>query len=236
MFAKVSALITAAVILLGVSWAYAIVVDGVNDFPPAALIDADGGDTEYAEIDIGDVYVAYDSDALYIGYEHDHSAWGGVQIGIAIMFPTVPGGATDPWGRQIAFIGACLPHYIAYKNIDSDWDEWHEWDGLAWATQANILNWVVGTPFDEIELPYDLLGIDCTIFSQVFIEIWITQDSPTKGPLDLSYNDDLQLSTPGGTIWDIEVPVEISCYHCIELFGPSATENMAWGGIKRLYR
>jgi hypothetical protein len=235
MFAKVSTLIL-ALTLVCVGWAYAIVVDGVNDFPPEALIDPDGGDTEHAPIDIGDVYVTYDGDAIYLGYGHDHDGWTGVQIGIAVMFPAIPGGTTDPWGHQIGFQGACLPKFIAYKNIDSDWDEWCVWNGTDWDRTPNILNWVVGTPFDEIALPYDLLGIDCAVFSQVFVEIWITQDGGTKGPLDLSYNDDLQLSTPGGTIWDIETPVLISCYHCIELYEPSANEPTSWGGIKRLYR
>ena len=64
----------------------------------------------------------------------------------------------------------------------------------------------------------------------------MTQAGSTKGPLDLSYNDDLQLSTPSGTIWDIDEPVIIACYHSIELFGPSATEETTWGKIKQLYR
>lgn len=236
MFAKVSVLIVALAVLLGFGWAYAIVIDGVNDFDPGDLIDADAGDTEHAPIDIGDVYVAYDADGIYIGYGHDHDGWTGVQIGIAVMFPTEPGGTSDPWGHQIGFHGTCYPQFIAYKNIDTDWDEWCVWNGTDWDRTAGILNWVVSTAFDEIELSYDLLGVDCTIFSQVFIEIWITQDGSTKGPLDLSYNDDLQLSTPEGTTWDIETPVMISCYHCIELFEPSANEHTTWGGIKNLYR
>jgi hypothetical protein len=110
------------------------------------------------------------------------------------------------------------------------------WNGTDWDRTPGILNWVTTTAFDEIELPYTLLGIDCTLFSQVFFEIWVTQDGATKGPLDLSYNDDLQLSTPGGTTWDIVDPVLISCYHCLELYEPSDTEISTWGGIKELYR
>jgi hypothetical protein len=236
MFAKASVLIVALTILLGVGWTYAIVVDGVNDFDPGDLIDADAGDTEHAPIDIGDVYVTYDADGIYIGYGHDHDGWTDVQIGIAVMFPMQPGGTFDPWGHQIGFHGTCYPQFIAYKNIDSDSDEWCVWNGTDWDTTANVLNWIVSTAFDEIELSYDLLGVDCTIFSQVFTEIWITQEGGTKGPLDFSYNDDLQLSTPDSTTWDIDTPVMISCYHCIELFEPSANEHTTWGGIKRLYR
>lgn len=236
MFARVSVLIVAITVLC-VGWAHAIVVDGVNDFAPADLIDPDGGDTEHAPIDIGDVYVAHDADAIYIGYGHDQDGWTGVQVGIAVMFPTVVGGDTDPWGHMIGFNGACLPYYIAYMNIDSEWNEWCEWNGAGWTHNPNILNWVVNTPFDEIALPYELLGVDCTAdLTQVFFEIWITQEGGTKGPLDLSYNDDLQLSTPLGTVWDVDAPVMISCYHCIELYGPSATENSTWGSIKNLYK
>jgi hypothetical protein len=235
MFAKALAL-TGLITVLSIGWAYAIVVDGVNDFGAGDLIDADGGDTEFAELDIGDVYVAYDEASLYIGYGHDPGTWTGVQIGIAIMFPLTAGGTTDPWGHAIAFHGTCYPMYIAYVNLDSDWNEWCAWNGSDWDRTANILNWVTSTPFDEIELPYDLLGIDCSLFSQVFVEIWVTQDGATKGPLDLSYNDDLQLSTPDGTTWDVEEPVLISCYHCIELYEPSATEPSTWGAVKGLYR
>ena len=234
MFVKVSILVLALTVVC-FGGAHAIVIDGVNDFLPADLIDADGGDTEHAPIDIGDVYVAHDATGIYIGYGHDQDGWTGVQVGIAVMFPALVGGTTDPWGHQIGFHGTCYPYFIAYKNIDSDWDEWCEWNGVGWTQTPNILDWIVSTPFDEIALPYDLLGVDCEVFSQVFIEIWITQEGASKGPLDLSYNDDLQLSTPSGTAWEIDEPVMISCYHCIELFGPSATESSTWGGIKRLY-
>ena len=235
MVAKVLGL-ASLITVLCIGWAYAIVVDGVNDFAPADLIDPDGADTEHAALDIGDVYATWDDTAIYLGYGHDPDGWTGVQVGIAIMFPLTTGGTTDPWGHAIGFTGACYPMFIAYVNLDSEWNEWCEWNGVGWDQTPNILNWVVNTPFDEIELPYDLLGIDCGLFSQVFVEIWVTQDGGTKGPFDLSYNDDLQLSTVGGTTWDITEPVLISCYHCLELYEPSATDASTWGGIKRLYR
>lgn len=238
MLAKVSLFALLAVLVLGTAGAWAIIVDGYNDFPSSALIDADGGDTEFPEIDMLDVYVLADHTGIYIGYGHDHGFWTQVQIGIAIMLPNIPGGSFDPWAHQIGFEGVCKPCYIAYVNIDSNWNEWCIWNvgSQNWDRQANILNWVVNTNFDEIGLPYDLLGIDCTQFSQVFIELWVTQEGHTKGPLDLSYNDSLQLSTTSGTIWDINEPVMISCYHCIELHGPTASEASTWGGIKALYR
>lgn len=201
-----------------------MVVDGVNDFPGFALIDADGGDTEFAPLDLGDIYVTYDGAGLYVGYQHDHDSWGGVQIGMAFVTDH-SGGSPDPWGHQIAFAGVCLPHYVAYINIDSDWSEWCEWNHgtSAWDRTPGVLNWVVGTPFDEIFIPWTMLGIDCTILTSMGLEIRVTQDSPTKGPLDLGLTDALQLSTPSGTTWDITTPVVLSCYYCIVLNAPSAT-------------
>lgn len=221
---------------LGIGVASAITIDGVNDFPPASLIDPDGGDTEFVPIDFGDIYIYYDVTGIYVGYYHDQDGWTGVQIGIAFVTDATGGGTTDPWGHQIGFTGLCLPDYIAYINIDSEWDEWCVWNGSDWDRTAGLLDWSVATEFDEVAVPYTMLGVDCTEFSQVFIELWVTQEGGTKGPLDLSYNDDLQLSTPGGTTWDIDTPVVISCYHCIELYGPSATETSTWGNIKALYR
>jgi hypothetical protein len=220
----------------GVGVASAITIDGVNDFPPASLIDPDGGDTEFAEIDFGDIYIHYDAAGLYVGYYHDQGIWTGVQIGISFVTIATGGGTTDPWSHQIGFTGMCLPDFIAYINLDSEWNEWCVWNGSDWDRTPGLLSWSVATDFDEVAIPYTMLGVDCAEFSQVFIELWVTQDGTTKGPLDLSYNDDLQLSNTGGTTWDTDTPVIISCYHCIELYGPSATEMSTWGDIKALYR
>jgi hypothetical protein len=231
------ALMAVLAVLFMASWASAVVVDGVNDFPPMALIDADGGDTEYAPLDLGDIYVTYDGAGLYIGYGHDHDGWTGVQIGIAFV-TNHSGGATDPWAHKIAFAGVCLPRHIAYVDIDGNWNEWCTWnDGLAdWDRIPNILNWVVNTPFDEIFVSWEMLGIDCTILTSMGMEIWVTQNGGTKGPLDLGFNDNLQLSTTDGTTWDIDTPVVIACYYCIILDAPSATEATSWGNIKALYK
>ncbi|MFH1220965.1 MAG: hypothetical protein V1694_11000 [Candidatus Eisenbacteria bacterium] len=237
MFAKVSAVSVGLLVLLMATWAWAIVIDGVNDFPPSSLIDPDGGDTEFAPIDLGNVYVTYDATALYIGYQHDHDGWGGIQIGIAIVVDH-DGGSPDPWGHQIVFAGTCKPHYVAYVNLDSNWNEWCVWNHTTstWDRTGNGLNWVVTTPFDEIMIPFSMIGIDCREYNSLGVELWVTQDSPTKGPLDLSLNDNLQLSTPGGTIWDIQTPVIIACYHCIVIGAPSGTESTTWGNIKALYQ
>jgi hypothetical protein len=234
MFAKVW--LAGLMVLLMAGLALAITIDGVNDFPPSSLIDADGGDTEFAPLDLGDIYVTYDNTNLYIGYAHDHDGWGTVQVGMAFVTDH-SGGSTDPWGRMISFGGMCLPHYVAYINLDSGWNEWCAWnDGGWWDRTANVLSWSYSTGFDEIAIPFAMLGIDCRIFSNMGFEMWVTQDSPTKGPLDLSINDGLQLSKPSGTTWDITTPVLIACYHCIILDAPSATDITTWGNIKALYR
>ena len=235
MTAKAFTLVVAFV-FAGVGLASAITIDGVNDFPPASLIDTDGGDTEFTPIDFGDIYIHYDAAGMYVGYYHDEDGWTGVQVGIAFVTTSTGGGTTDPWAHQIGFQGMCLPDYIAYLNIDSDWNEWCVWNGSDWDRTAGLLAWCDSTEFDEVAIPYTMMGVDCAEYSQIFIELWITQDGTTKGPLDLSYNDDLQLSTPGGTTWDTDTPVMISCYHCIDLYGPSASEATTWGNIKALYR
>jgi len=221
--------------MTGAAWA--IVVDGVNDFPAFARIDADGGDTEFAPLDIGDVYVSVESNGLYIGYGHDQDGWTGVQVGMAFV-TTHSGGTIDPWGHMIAFGGVCLPEYVAYVNLDSNWNEWCSWNGgtMAWDRTPNVLNWVTNTAFDEFFVSWEMLGIDCRVVTSMGFEMWITQDSPTKGPLDLSINDAQQLSKPSGTTWDITTPVLIACYHCIILNAPSGVEASTWGDIKALYR
>lgn len=48
-----------SMVVAAAGWAFAttpqtIVIDGVNDFLPANLVDADGGDTQFPNIDLGD--------------------------------------------------------------------------------------------------------------------------------------------------------------------------------------
>jgi hypothetical protein len=238
--AKVIAFFAATALVLGFAGTgAAVVVDGVNDFPPVALIDADGGDTEFAPIDFGDIYVTNDANNLYIGYDHDHDGWGQVQVGIAIS--TVAGGGTsDPWDRRIDFVGDCLPDFVAYRNIDSDYDDLVTWNGAGWDYGLHPLNWVTSTTFDELEIPLSEIGVECHGFVQICLELWITQDNCNKGPLDLSLNDALQLSTLGGTIWELPCDgsqdVQLANFHIITLDCPTAIDESTWGNVKVLWR
>lgn len=241
--AKVIRLLGAMALVLGfAATVSAVVVDGVNDFAPASQIDTDGGDTEFAPIDLGNIYVTNDATNLYIGYDHDHDGWGGVQVGIALGTIDGQGATADPWDRRIDFAGQCLPDFVAYKNIDSDYDDLVTWDAgaMGWIYGANDLNWVIGTTFDELEIPLALIGAACPGFHQVFIELWVTQDACNKGPLDLSYADELQLSTPGGTTWELPCDgsqdVVLSCYHCYVVQCPSDVDESTWTGVKNLWR
>lgn len=183
-----------------------IVLDGVNDFDAANLLDADGGDTEFAPIDLGDCYVTNDANKLYFGFAQDQDGWTDIQLGIAIDVGTVAGGASDPWGRMIDWsLSGNLPDYIMYVNIDNGWEDlrvWNEgtlnWDSAMAGTDA--LGWVTGTGFKELGVLLSSLGLAAP--DDINVEFWITQGSANKGPLDAAYNDGSQLSTPGGTIWE----------------------------------
>ena len=61
-----------------------IVVDGTNDFNPANLLDADGGDTQFTELDQGSIYLTNDTNFLYFGFDYNHGTWCDINLGLAI--------------------------------------------------------------------------------------------------------------------------------------------------------
>ncbi len=213
-------LLPLALALLVPAWLLAqvpqtISLDGVNDFDPANLVDADGGDTEYAPIDLGDIYVTNDAVNLYIGFDHDQDGWGSVQLGIAIDVNTPDGGVNDPWGRQLEWsLAANKPDFMFYVNLDNNWQAGYYWDGAAWQeiTPAGpgSLGWQTGTAFKELGILLATLGVSPG--DPLNVELWTTQDSPTKGPLDAAANDGSQLSVPGTTIWDVDSPIPMLDY------------------------
>lgn len=206
-----------AALLVGVGVASAqtpqtVVVDGVNDFLPQNLLDADGGDTQFTPIDLGDVYLTNDAVNLFLGMAHDKDGWGQVQIGVAIDVNTAAGGEVDPWGRQLEWsLAAYKPDFIYYVNLDNNWQAGYQWNGTAWAGLASgtgALGWNTGTAFHELSLMLGTLGVAAG--STIHIEAWVTQDGATKGPLDALAGDGSQLSTPGFTLWDTAVPIPMT--------------------------
>lgn len=214
------ALLALAVITLAAqgAWAQApqtIAIDGVNDFLPGNLIDADGADTQYPEIDLGDVYVTNDAVNLYLGMTHDQGGWGTVQLGVAIDVDTPAGGTSDPWGRALEWsLATNKPDFMFYLNLDNNWQAGYGWDGAAWAALGTAgpgaLGWTTSTGFRELSIMLGTLGVSAG--STVNVEIWVTQDGGTKGPLDAMANDASQLSTPGFTLWDTTAPIPMTDY------------------------
>ncbi len=191
-----------------------ITIDGENDFAPVNLIDADGGDTQYTEVDLGNVYLTNDANDLYLGYEHDQGGWGTVQLGVAIDVGTTLGGISDPWSRQLEWSGAPnKPDFYFYINLDSDWQASYEWNpGPGTWDQITAgpgdLGVPTGTGFREYAISLALLGV--SVGDAINVEVWVTQDGATKGPLDAAANDAVQLSTPDGTTFDVDEPVPMT--------------------------
>ncbi|MFO7653491.1 MAG: choice-of-anchor X domain-containing protein [Candidatus Krumholzibacteriia bacterium] len=192
-----------------------IVIDGVNDFLPGNLLDADGGDTQFPNIDIGNVYVTNDAVNLFIGFEHELGGWGQVQLGVAIDVFTAAGGTADPWGRAIEWSTAAYkPDFMFYVNLDNNWQAAYRWTGTEWAgvgtAGIGALGWTTSTGFDELAVLLSTLGVSAG--SPLNIEAWVTQDADTKGPLDAVAGDASQLSTVDFTLWDTPSPIPLSEY------------------------
>ncbi|MEN8006606.1 MAG: choice-of-anchor X domain-containing protein [Candidatus Krumholzibacteriota bacterium] len=209
-----------AVLVLGTGLAVAqtaqtIVIDGVNDFLPGNLVDADGLDTQFTEIDLGDIYITNDAVNFYLGFQTGPGSFGTNQLGFAIDVGTAAGGSVDPWGRAIEWSTAAnKPDFMFYVNLDNNWQASYQWDGAVWqpvASGPGSLGWATGTEFRELAVMLGSLGVSPG--SIVNWELWFTQDSPTKGPLDCAANDGLQLSVPGFTLWDTATPIPLTDYH-----------------------
>ncbi|RKZ08789.1 hypothetical protein DRQ05_00885 [bacterium] len=190
-----------------------ITVDGVNDFLPSNLLDLDGGDTEFAPIDLDTIFITNDANKLYVGFYYDKDSWTNNQLGIMFAVGGPSGGTTDAWGHAIAWNTAPYkPDYQAYCNMDNSWQELRKWNpaGSSWDIiyqGSSSLGWVNNTGFEEVGFNLNDLGV--TAGDTVYIEIISSQDGSTKGPLDCMANDDKQVSTPSGTTWDLSTPAEL---------------------------
>ncbi|MEZ4386882.1 MAG: choice-of-anchor X domain-containing protein [Candidatus Krumholzibacteriia bacterium] len=204
-----------------------ITIDGINDFDPGNLVDADGGDTEFAEIDLGNIYLTNDANNLYLGYDHSQGGWGTVQLGVAIDVNTTFGGTTDPWSRKLEWSGAATkPDFIYYINLDSNWQASYRWNpgpGTWTGVVAGpgALGVPTATAFREYAFSLASLGVEAG--DLVHVEVWVTQDGSTKGPLDAAANDAVQLSTPDGTTYDVTVPVPMTVFHSFTILDASDT-------------
>lgn len=210
-------LLAAALLMVAVAagWSWAttpqtIVVDGVNDFLPGNLVDADGGDTQYPNIDLGDAYATNDAVSLFLGLTHNQAGWSGVQLGVAIDVNTAAGGTADPWGRKLEWsLAAYKPDFMFYVNLSNNWQAGYQWNGSAWVgigtAGPGALGWNTSTGFRELPILLGTLGV--TAGSTLRWESWVTQDGSTKGPLDAMINDGSQLSTPTSTLWETAAAV-----------------------------
>ena len=208
------------VLVAGPAWAFVpqtIVIDGTNDFDSGNLLDADGGDTQFTELDQGNIYLTNDSNFLYFGFDYDHGTWTDINLGIAIDTNSAAGGTSDPFGRAIAWNTVPKkPDFIVYDVIPTsantyNYEVLYQWNGSAWSTVqdgSDGLGIADGT-FTEGKLALSTLGLAAG--DTLHIEFWVTQEGSTKGPLDAACSDAVQLSTPSGTVWDTTSAVEMSC-------------------------
>lgn len=197
-----------------------IVLDGTNDFNPANLIDADGGDTQYTSLDLGDIYVTNDNSFLYFGFEYDRDGWCDINLGIAIDVNGTPaGGIADAFGRKIAWNTiANKPDFYLYDVVPTqcssyNYEVLYSWNGAAWTTVLDGPDGlgIVDGLFTEGKISLASLGVSAG--DVLNIEFWVTQEGSTKGPLDASCSDAVQLSTPGGTTFDTPTAIEMTCYN-----------------------
>lgn len=206
------------IVLASAGWSWAttpqtIVVDGVNDFLPANLVDADAADTQFPNIDLNGVYATNDAVKLYLGMSEDPAGWSGVQIGIAIDVNTAAGGTTDPWGRKLEWsLVPNKPDFMFYVNLSNNWQAGYQWNGTTWVGIGTAgpggLGWSNATSFRELPILLSTLGVAAG--ATLHLEAWITQDGGTKGPLDALASDGSQLSTPSFTLWDTSTAIPMT--------------------------
>jgi hypothetical protein len=79
----------------------------------------------------------------------------------------------------------------------------------------NALGWVTGTDFKELGILLNTLGVGPG--NIINIEMWLTQEGETKGPLDLVFDDFSQLSTPEFTLWDTDFPIPLTVLEPYEI-------------------
>jgi hypothetical protein len=212
--------------------AQTIVVDGVNDFDPANLLDDDRGDTQpgctpvVLPLDLGRVYMTNDANYLYVGIEFAQTCYCNMNLGMAFdVGSTATGGTTDPFSRKIGWANVPFkPDYVIYDVTPTSCNTFNyeviykdslaAWQNIstrvnpAWGSGANGLGIVDSLNFKEFKIPLGVIGAGTG--TPMHVEFWVTQEGTTKGPLDALASDNVQMSHPGSTTFDTSAVVQMT--------------------------
>lgn len=211
-----------------------IVIDGVNDFDASNLLSDDRNDTQTfcspsaLPLDLGRVYITNDASFLYIGIEFSRTCFCDMNLGLSIDTGSAAGGTSDPFGRAIGWANLpTKPDFYLYDVTPTNCNtfnyevlyKWNTgtlvWDNIStqvnpgWGTGSNGLGIGDGNDFKEIKLPLSVLGLSTG--SPVNLEVWVTQEGTTKGPLDALCSDNVQMSRVGTTTFDTAAVVQMTC-------------------------
>jgi hypothetical protein len=212
-----------------------ITVDGVNDFDPSNMVDNDTGDTQTGctpaalPMDLGKVFMTNDNSFLYIGIEFAKTCYCDMNLGLSLdVGNTVGGGPTDPFGRKIGWnVVTNKPDFVVYDVTPTTCNtfnyevlyKWNSgtsvWDNIstqvnpAYGGGSNGLGIVDSVTFKEMKIPLSVLGASAG--NAINLEVWVTQEGATKGPLDAMCSDNVQMSRAIGTTYDTTAVVDMTC-------------------------
>ena len=227
-----------------------ITVDGVNDFDPSNLLKDDRNDTQpncspqALPLDLGRVYVTNDANYLYLGIEFAQTCFCNMNLGMAFDVGNTPnGGTSDPFGRDIGWTAETYrPDFMIYDVTPTSCNTFnyevlykdttvaavHSWQNIStrlnplWGSGANGLGIVDSLNFKELKIPLTLLGL--TAGTPLNIEMWVTQEGSTKGPLDALASDDVQMSHSSSTTFDTTAVVQMT--HMLPYVVQSAVDTV----------
>lgn len=235
--------------------AHAITFTGnESDFPPTALVQDDGIDTqEFCSahpLDIGKVYIANDASTLYIGFQYARGCFCDMNLGVA--FDVRPGGtASDPFCRAVDWsLAPSAPDYYLYDVIPTgcngyNYEVLYGTNGAGgWNTihdGSNGLGIVDtdGGNFVEMAISLADLGITGCV-GNVNLELFTMQEGCSKPAFDMVANDGEQRSSVSGTCFDVGPgacdPSKPTSYLTYTLSCPVPVQSTTWSSVKSLYR
>lgn len=208
-----------------------ITVDGVNDFLPGNLLDDDRQDTQsncgtgIYPMDLGRVYITNDANFLYLGIEFSKTCYCDMNLGVALDVGTAGGGTIDPFGRKIGWSNVpfkpdwvvydvtptncnTFNYEILYKDSSGTWLNKSTLINPSWGSGSNGLGIVDSVNFKEFKLPLSTLGV--SVGTNMHVELWVTQEGTTKGPLDALSSDNVQMSRASSTTYDTTAVVQMT--------------------------